>query len=302
MLKYWLFRLAVALVPRIPRGISYGVAPVLGVLFWALSPRLRRRAEFNLGHIPSLASDPARLRRAVRDLFYHTVLNYIDLFRGATLTDAEVRAMWDVEGEEALDAAMAEGHGVVFLAPHVSGFEAGATRLGVKGYRVVAPAERLKPEALFALVRRVREHHGFHFLPADSRETLRDLMDALKRNEIAVFGVDRYITGSSAEIPFFGVPARMPTTPAALALRLGAPVGIAYAYRTAPERAHAVYIPVDVEAVRAPGGGGQGGGGKRGQNDEAVIRLQRLFLEHLEQYVEQHPEQWLSALARVWEE
>src|SRR5262249_23125162 len=156
-------------------------------------------------------------------------------------------------------------------------------------------AERLKPEALFELVRQTREHHGFRFLPADSRETVHDVVEALKRNEIAVFAVDRYITGSSAEVPFFGVTVRMPTSSAALALRRGAPVVIAFSYRMAPERAHATYIPVDLGFVRAATeGGGQAGAGKRAETSAAVLRLQRLFLEHLERYVEQHPEQWLS--------
>jgi len=311
--KYWAFRLAAAAVPRIPRAAASRLASGLGYLFWALAPALRARAERNLRHIPGLALDPVRLHRAIRGVFYHSVLNYLDCFRGRALTDEDVLGGWTTEGEEAFDAIMARGRGLVLLTAHVSGFEEGASRLGAKGFGVVTPVERLKPEAFFQLVRRIREHHGLRFIPADSRETVRELIEALRRNEVAVFAVDRYIAGASAAIPFFGEMARMPTGPAALALRLGAPVGVALSRRLAPDRMCASFTPLALAALTAapPGAAapGEAEGGPAATKvarpakapADAPIRVQRAFLEHLERYLREHPEQWVSALSPVWE-
>jgi KDO2-lipid IV(A) lauroyltransferase len=332
MAKYWLFRLATMVVPRVPAALAYRAAIAAGLIFWALAPSLRRRAAYNLRHVPGLAADPHRLHRAVRDVFYHSVLNYLDFLRGAHLGAAQILASVTAEGEEAFDAIMAEGRGLVLLTAHLSGFEAGASRLGAKGFRVVAPVERMRPEALFQLFCRMREHHGFHFLPADSRETLRALMAAVKDNGIAVFAVDRYVTGASERLPFFGAPARMPTTPAALALRLGVPVALAFTQRAAPQRIDVTFVPVGMperESPSAPSVTSEPAGAREGAAVTSTARtpqastlpaaqplqptpgrpaapdapagLQRLFLAHLERHLRAHPEQWVSALTPVWE-
>src|SRR5262249_35612939 len=135
--KYGAFRLAAAVAPRIPRALVPRLAAALGWLFWALSPRLRARVERNLRHIPGLALDPVRLHVAVRGVFYHSILNYLDFFRARALSDTEILAAWATEGEEAFDAIMARGRGLVLLTAHVSGFEGGASRLGAQGFGVV---------------------------------------------------------------------------------------------------------------------------------------------------------------------
>jgi hypothetical protein len=123
--------------------------------------------------------------------------------------------------------------------------------LGAIGRKLIIPAERMRPEALYRLFCALREHHGLRIVPADSRESVRELLDALKRNEAVLFLADRYVNGGSVAVPIFGAPALLPTAPMALALRSGAPVFAAYSWRTGPGKQTGVFIPLDVSSPAA---------------------------------------------------
>ena len=304
MTKYWLLRIASWLVPLVPFAIAQPLAELGGTLAWMLASGARRRVERNLRHIPALREDPATLQRAARGVFQATSLNYLDFFRGRHLSDAQIFEGWTVAHEDEIGKAMAQGKGLVILSAHLGNFENGASRLGAIGYNVVAPAERLRPEPLFELFCRLRAHHNLRLLPADSRETLRELITALKNNEIVVVISDRHVTGSSVEVPFFGEPARLPTSAIALAHRTGAPVQAVFSWRTGPRTASGVIVPLKLDtetgsssstataATAAPA---------RVRSAEATTQELGIFVHEMEKAIAAHPEQWVSALSPIWE-
>ncbi len=320
MSRYWVFRFAGSIIPRVPVALSQPVARLLGWLIWMFASGTRRRVERNLRHIPELATDPARLHAAACGVFQHMALNYLDFFRGASISDAELTAGWTIENQDAFEAVMAEGRGLIIFSGHLGNFELGASRLGALGYSVIAPAEHMEPEAVFQLFCRLREHHRLRLVPAESRDSLRELLDALKRGEIVVFVADRYVVGASTEVPFFGEPARLPTGPFALALRSGAPVMAVFSWREGPGRSHGVFTRLDLDASRHSSGVAdvttavRSSGPTtsntttaattttRARSSQEVLRVQRLFLDELERRIAAHPEQWVSALTRVWED
>ncbi|MBF6592022.1 MAG: hypothetical protein IVW57_16050, partial [Ktedonobacterales bacterium] len=149
MVKYWLFRVALAVVPRIPLVIARPLVELAALLTWALAGQTRRRAQSNLRHVPTLAEDAPRLRWAAREVFRHAALNYLDFFRGPRVSEAEVRAKWVIEGMELYHQALRQGKGLVILAGHFGNWEYGVSRLGLEGYKMVVPMERIRPEPLF---------------------------------------------------------------------------------------------------------------------------------------------------------
>lgn len=310
MTKYWLFRFAAAVVPRIPYNLLYALVGPLAWLLWVSASGQRRRVEFNLRHAPGLAEDLGRLSQATREVFRTSVLNYIEFLRGPSRTDAEVIASYPVEGQEVLEEALSEGRGVILLSGHYGTFEISIARLGAMGYSVVAPAERLKPERLYQFMCAFRENNHFRFLPADERETVVALKQALARNEIVAFGVDRYVAGAStAEIPFFGEPAKMAVTPMALALHLRVPVIIAVGWHVGRNHYHGVIRRLDLGTlyeqahVRTAEEANRFGAASVAElKQRAPVEGQRLFLEQFEQFILERPGQWVSALARVWPE
>ena len=165
---------------------------------------------------------------------------------------------------------------------------------------MATPVERMEPEALYEWFCKTRAHHNMRLFPADSRETLREMRNALKRNELVVIAADRYIIGSSIKAPFFGELARLPTSPFALALKTGAPIVTSFSWRLGPGRSHGVVIPLDIQPE--PKGSESGGNAAtRARSEEATARAVGKYVEQLERLITMYPEQWVSTLAPIWD-
>ncbi len=312
--KYRLFQAGAAVVPRTPYWLAYPLVVGGATLAWALAGSLRRRVAANLAHIPALAANPQRLRWATRGVFVASALNYLDFFRVRRLTPAPALAPWrgadgqsTIENIDQLRDLVAQGRGVIVVTLHMGNFEAAASCLGAMGYRMITPAERLTPEPFSQLVTRLRDHHGTRMAPGDSRETLRELIASLKRNELVVFAVDRYIMGNRARFNVFGAPAWLPTTPAAFALRHHAPVVLLTSWRVGPQRSRGVCVPLDLAAATEPAATPQVARSSRaapGQpgNMSNVDQAMAVVIAAIERQIAAHPEQWLSALAQVWDD
>lgn len=292
MAQYWLFRIALTVVPRIPLAIARPLFRAIGLFAWACGGATRRRTERNLRHVPALAANTKALHDAVRGVFVTSALNYLDLFRGPSLTDAEIHAGWTVEYAELLDEVAAEGKGFVLIGAHFGNLELASARLGAIGYRMIVPVEPMRPKALFDLFCRTRESQNMHLVPADSRQALREMIEWLRSGGALLILADRHILGAGAQVPFFGEPCTLATSPMALALRAGVPIVTAWSWRTGAGTAHGVFKRLTWERPSA-------GTGRSG-SDEVILAL-RAFVAQLEEMIAAHPTAWVSALAPVWE-
>ena len=315
MVKYWVFRSAAVLVPRIPIQISRPLASFASFFIWALARGSQRQVQRNLRHIPALANDPERLYWATRGVFQHLALNYLDFFRGSHISDKELKAGWTIANQAVYDEALAKGRGLILLGSHFGNFELAASRLGALGYKLLTPVERMQPEPLFDLFCRIRQHHNLRLVPADSRDSLREMLETLKRGEAVMILADRYVMGASAEIPFFDAPAKMPTGPMSLAQRSGAPVIMAYSWREGPGQRCGAFVSLDInreeslEAAPATHGDAlpELSSSRRAETltrvrtAELAAEGQRQFLQVLEQAIEHHPEQWVATLWPIWD-
>lgn len=301
-LKYWAFRTLGALVPLAPLWLARRLAVAVGTLAWALAGSLRRRAERNLGRVPSLAGNPAKVRRAARGLFQHMALNYLDFFRGRFVSYDELARGWDIRGWELFEQGMSAGRGTIVFGAHIGPFEYSAWKLGELGQSLLTPAERLRPERFNQLVAGLRNHHRARMLPGDERDTLRELLTALRSGQLAMFAVDRWVMGPSGAWPLFGAPARLPTAPFALAARSDAPVFLMIPWRVGFNRIEAVVEVVTPERMPSNDGAPSPGGEARGDREAAIARMRQRVYPILERYINEHPEQWVSALSAVWDD
>ncbi len=308
--KYWTFRTLAAITPLAPLWLARRIAVAGGMLAWALAIPQRRRAERNLAHIPALAANPARLRWATRSLFRTLALNYLDFFRGRHVTYEELAQGWDIKDWDLFVRAMRGGRGVIVLGAHMGPFEYSAWKLGELGYPLLTPAERMHPERFNTLVTQLRNHHEARLLPGDDRETLRELLSSLRRGQMAMFAIDRWVMGPSDAWPLFGALARLPTAPFALAARSEAPVFLLIPWRVGFNRIEAVVEPITPE--RMPPDDSTSAAGQQGQatsqasqrgraREAAIAEMRQRVYALLERYISAHPDQWVSALSPVWE-
>lgn len=295
--RYWAYRLAAAVVPRIPYAVSAPLAMAVGLGMWAASPAARQRVAANLARVPALAADSRARAAAVRGVFRHLALNYVDLFRAQHLPESRIQHDWQLDGGEHFDAALRAGRGVILITGHLGNFDYAAARLGIFGTPITIPVERLKPERLFDLACQLRTHHGVRAVPADSREGLRALFAALRRGEAVLLTVDRDVVGSGVTLPLFGAPARLPTGAALLAQRSGAPLLWASGWREGLRRSHGAFTPL---AIPPDAPSGAPSAESPGPARRAITSLLVPIARELEHQIAAHPEQWVAALTRIW--
>ncbi|RKT56029.1 phosphatidylinositol mannoside acyltransferase [Saccharothrix australiensis] len=134
-------------------------------------------------------------------------------------------------GVENLDAALAEGNGVVLALPHCGNWDVAGVWLVRHVGTFTTVAERLKPESLYRRFIGFRESLGFEVVPltGGDRNPAVVLAQRLRANGAVCLLADRDLTAGGVPVTFFGEPTMMPAGPAHLAATTGAallPVGL----------------------------------------------------------------------------
>jgi lauroyl/myristoyl acyltransferase len=251
---------------------------------WFLArPGARAAVRDNLRHV--LGREP--LRREVVRVFFNGALNYWDTFDMPHLTPRQMIDMVDVIGLEHVERARAGGHGVVCAGAHLGSVALVAQVLPALGHPVIGVIEPFDPPEIFDFFSRARQALGTRLLPAGA-SAVRELLLALRRNELVGLVTDRDIAGTGPIINFFDAPTRFPSGVAWLSLRTGAPILIGISIRKPGSRFDAIFEPLpEIERTDDP--------------HENLLRLTQAIAERLQYYVAKHPEQW-TVFQRRWPE
>jgi KDO2-lipid IV(A) lauroyltransferase len=212
-----------------PRAAGY-IAPPLAAVLWLLSPRKRRVTRLNLRAVyPDM--DPKQRQRIGRNSMTHYVRG---IFEAGMLwhwpLDRVMECFDEAVGQDALDAAIQDGCGLILAAPHCGAWE--ILNLYLVRYRmgaVLYKPGRL-PEIDAALLEK-RRRGGSQMVPA-TPAGLRTLFKLLKDGQSVALLPDQEPTrGEGQFAPFFGVEALTGVLLPRMARRAGVPVFFAVCAR-----------------------------------------------------------------------
>ncbi|WP_020495020.1 phosphatidylinositol mannoside acyltransferase [Sciscionella marina] len=122
-----------------------------------------------------------------------------------------------LRGRVHLDAARADGRGVVLALPHAGNWDIAGLWLASRYGRFAAFAHRLRPDSLYRRFVRARAALGI-----DIASGPRALYERLRAGGIVCLIADRDLNGGGLEVDFFGARSRFPTGPVRLARATGA--------------------------------------------------------------------------------
>jgi lauroyl/myristoyl acyltransferase len=270
-----------ATIRRLPVQTRYAVSDQI---IWTLGPLLRRVervAEANFARVVG----PAAHTVAARSLRNYGRMA-MDFLASRTMNADELLALVETRGEDHFRAALAQGHGVIFALPHVGSWDVAAVFAQAYGCKLTIVTES---DWATELVAGSRLAHGVTLAPRD--QSLRPLFRALRRQECAVMLCDITPPGvQTAEVPFFGAPARFPLGPARLSAATGAPVLVIMSVRAADHR----YI---VEAQPAllperPSDRSPDRTARTHEADTAAIAMTAAIAAGFERIIRAYPDQW----------
>jgi KDO2-lipid IV(A) lauroyltransferase len=258
----------------LPARAQRRLARVTARFVHVLAPRLRARLEKNLSRALGGGAPPARLKEAV----LAALVNYGDYLLDFLALQRRRRRglLRSSAGAERLQAAAAQGRGVILATAHLGSWEMAALFLSDEARTltlVSAPEEIAYLGALRSAIRS-EQRHGELLVGRDPMAVLA-LLEKLRAGGMVGMQLDRAVGDSYASVPFCGARLRMPRGPARLALASDAFV-------------------VPVFALFAQGGGYdlviEEPIDPRGRTEEELLAR---FAAVLERYVRAHPEQWL---------
>ena len=197
------------ILSRLPLRAVHALGALLGRLIYLLSPTYRRHVRENLAQA---GIDPA-LRGAVAAESGKQMLELARIWL-RPLEEANAQVV-EVVGRDCLDAALAEGRGVLFLTPHLGCFEITAQCIAAR-IPITVLYRPPKSAAAQELIQTGRKRARLHLAPADL-SGVRALIKALKKGQMVGMLPDQAPkTGEGVWLDFFGRPAYTMTLAARL--------------------------------------------------------------------------------------
>ena len=218
------------------------------------------------------------LRRAVNDAFASYAAYWLETFRLPSMTTRQLDDGMSYEGYGHIEASLARGNGTIMVIPHLGSWEWAAfwfTR--VVGIPISAVVERLEPPEVYEWFADFRNSIGITVIPTGP-DAGKEVLRALKRNDLICLLSDRDIDGSGVEVEFFGERTTLPAGPATLAFRTGAEL-LPCAIYVRDGRHHGVVKPPLVVE-------------REGKLREDITRVTQDIAVALEDLIRAEPTQW----------
>jgi len=275
---YWGYRTAAAAARVLPQSVAEVSGDALVALATPALWSRRKMIERHLRRASGGSLTGAALQREVRRSFQSYVKYWVESFRLADMSPAELDARMSYSGLEHLDGALAEGNGAILVLPHLGGWDFGGAWMASRGYKATVVVEPLEPPELFEWFADMRRSMGLEVVPLGP-EAGTAILRRLKEGGIVVLVSDRDLLGTGVTVAFFGEETTLPAGPATLALRTGAallPVSVYFDGR----RNHlgVVRPPIPVE--------------RTGRFRDDVQRVTQALAREMESLIREAPSQW----------
>jgi KDO2-lipid IV(A) lauroyltransferase len=284
--KYYVLKLAYILLGRLSLPTLYGIAHFFGDGAYFFRRKARRGVIANMRQVMGPVASEREVRRAAREAFRNAARYYADLIHIPHM-DAEkfLREQLDLEGTECLKQSQESGRGAVIVSAHFGSPEMAVQGLAAAGYKIFALTEP-REKRMSDFLRWLRSYHGHEYREV-SFGGIKESVRRLRHGGLVALFFDRDVGGTGVPMQFCGAETSIPLGAVDLALRTGADLIPAWAWRIDGFRFHARVGP-PLELVRT------------GDFDKDVRlnaeRLLALFEGHLRAY----PGQW-AVLEPIWE-
>ena len=275
---YIAIRLFVGSFRALPRHAALALASFFGRLAPYMFRNERRLAIEHLTIAFGEEKSPAEIAMLAHESFRYAALNFADTVRIGIMTADDIRAVCVPHHMERLKEAMAGGMGAIGLTSHAGCWEMLGSFIVADGVDLAVIARRLYDPRLEDMLYRSRSGAGLRVI-SRGRNT-RDVIRALKEGCLLGVLIDQDMPVRGVFVDFFGRTAHTATGLASLALKYSVPVFPVLTYRDTEHRHH-ICIGEPIPVTRT------------GDTDRDIAELTALCSKATEDFIREHPEQWV---------
>ncbi len=228
----WLVAALLWVIARLPMPWIFALGRVIGYLALHIARSRRHITEVNIARcFPDL--DDRAQRQLVRSNFTHSGIGIVETALSWLNPKRDLSKHFRVEGLEHLQAAHAQGRGVLLVGAHYTAIDISGQFLANVGF-VDVMYRRNKHPVWEWLQTRGRQHY---FDGVVERSDMRQIISRLKKGRAIWYAADQdYGPRHSSFVPFFGIPAATITVTSRLAERNQSPVLMLHQIRDIPTR------------------------------------------------------------------
>jgi KDO2-lipid IV(A) lauroyltransferase len=220
-IQYVLFRVVEWLARMLPRRLAWSMGRAAGRLFCLADARHRRVVRDNLRKA-DLGLDEAGVLALSRACFEHFGALLFTTLRLLSASPDELRRIIRLEGKEHLEAAFAEGKGVIGLTGHLGNWELTALALSMEGRTLAVIGRELDNPLLETPLREFRTRFGNSVIAKDG--AARGALKALKAKQMVGFLLDQDALAAGVFVKYMGRWASTFSTAGMLAVRFDLPI------------------------------------------------------------------------------
>ena len=268
----WLGYAWMRAITHLPFAWQLALGRCLGRLMRLIVPSRRRVVARNLeACFPELSA--AERERLVKEHFEALGASLIEMGMGWFGSPETVRSLVRVEGRENLEAALANGRGVILFSAHFTTFEFFWPALAPLCTRLCGMYKSQRNPAMNRIMTKGR---GRFYDTLFEKDSLREMLRNLRDNAVVWYASDQSYGGkSSALIPFFNEPAMTNTAISRIARASGAAV-LPYFCRRLPDDTYVMTIGAPLTDLPS----------------EDEVKDTRRLTQVLESYIRLCPEQY----------
>ena len=275
---YIFIRCIVGFFRILPRRVALSIGSVLGEIIPYFARKELKLAVRHLTIAFGSEKEEKEILRLAHEIFRQIAMNFVDTVRIRIMSHDDVIKVCVPHHFDRLRDAMKKGHGVIVLASHTGCWEFSGAYLAVKGIPLSAVVRRLYDPRFEDMLIETREYAGINVISRG--EGTRDIVRVLKKGDVVGILVDQDTKVKGVFVDFFGRPAHTATAPALLSLRYNSPIIPVLTYRDKEHRHHVcIGEPVTIEST--------------GDIEQDIVEITAECSRVTEQFVREHPEQWV---------
>lgn len=203
-----------------PRPVRRSIGGALGQAAWLIVPKWRKKMATENVRL-ALKVDDSRAKSVVKQSVVRFGPMLLDVLAFPYLTREKMERIVRWEGREYLDAAVAEGKGVILATAHMGNWEMMAAATGLSGYPTLAVGRRQNNPDMDYLITHLRTSVG---VQAAYKTSVLEMARLLGQGWVIGLLMDQDAGPAGLPMYFFNRPSYVPQGPAALARLKRSPI------------------------------------------------------------------------------
>jgi KDO2-lipid IV(A) lauroyltransferase len=280
---YLLYLFAWKLIALLPEISAYKLADYVSDRIYKKNGKGIKRLRSNYGRVmPEYSSQ--KLEELTK-LGMRSYLRYwFDTFRLSKWSKKRIISTTQVIRENLLRDPIQSKQGCIVALPHAGNWDHAAAYFCSTGITLTAVVEKLKPEAIFKKFLAYRESIGIEAI-SHKEKTIPILTERLQAGKLIALVADRDMSRNGIEVNFFGKTSKMPSGPAILAIKTGAPLITAYVRYTQGG------IEIIFDETLKPT--------NSGSEEEQIKIITQSMADNFAKRIKENPVDW-HMLQRIW--